>query len=340
MKKAGRRILQSPVLALALLFAFMPPQAVLAAKEGPVPYFSDPGELAPVPGGWENQPVRYNDANADADIVVTLDQHLYPMLVPVISEYAVKQHLKIIVEEGTCGISNGMLFSKQVDIGGFCCPPGRLDRFPGLKFHTLGISALAIMVNADNPIENLSSAEIRKIYKGELVHWSQLKGMAGKKNAQRLIQPVTRLHCKLRPGHWRLILPSEEDFTPNIKDVSSISDMISEVAGNVRAIGYEVAWNALYRYRDRGEVRIVNVDGASPFDPGALVSGRYPFFRTYSVTTWSGKGVANAKADELVAYLRRHVGEMDEQYGIVPWTDLKKAGWVFQGDELVGKPVK
>jgi phosphate transport system substrate-binding protein len=269
---------------------------------------------------------------------MSLDQHLYPMLLPVISEYAKEHHLKIHVEEGTCGISNGKLFSKEIDVGGYCCPPGRLDRLPGVTFHTLGISALALMVNPDNPVENITSSEVRKIYKGELVRWSSVQSLAGIKAADMPIQPVTRLHCKLRPGGWKLILPSEEQFTPSIHDVSSIPDMIAQVAADKRAIGYEVAWNALYHYKNKGDVKIIDIDGVSPMDHKALAQGRYPFYRTYNLTTWSGKGVTNREAEKLVAYLRKHVNEMDKQYGIVPWTDLKKAGWKFQEDELVGTP--
>jgi len=302
--------------------------------------FTDPSEQAPVPKGWEDHPIQYDKQDADADIVMSLDQHLYPMLLPIISDYAKEHHLKVIVKEGTCGISNGKLFSKEIDVGGFCCPPGRLDRLPGLSFHTLGIAALAIMVNPGNPVENLTSDEVRKMYKGELVRWVDVHDPGAKKEDGLPIQPVTRLHCKLRPGGWRLILPSENLFSPNIHDVSSIPDMIAELARNKKAIGYEVAWNALYHYRDKGKVKIISVDGISPFNDDALLQGRYPFYRTYNITTWTGKRSANPKADALVKYLREHINSMDKQYGIVPWPALKKAGWRFQGDELIGVPEK
>ena len=130
--------------------------------------FSDPSQIYDMPVDWKKQRIKYDSSEGNADIIITLDQHLYPALLSLIQKYAKKHSLKIVVKEGTCGISSEMLSRKAVDIGGFCCPPAKTDRLPGLRFHTVGINALALLVHPDNPIDNITLEQARKIFMGEI----------------------------------------------------------------------------------------------------------------------------------------------------------------------------
>ena len=94
---------------------------------------------------------------------------------------------------GPCGISRGLLFRKTVDIGGFCCPPGRTDRLPGLRFHTLAIAAIALFVHPDNTIEDLTLSQARDLYRGEITDWSRLVDYDAK-------QPASRERMEVRGG--------------------------------------------------------------------------------------------------------------------------------------------
>ncbi len=46
--------------------------------------------------------------------------------------------------------------------------PGATDRLPGVRFHTLGIAAIAFLVHPQNPIDNISTEQVRRIFKGEI----------------------------------------------------------------------------------------------------------------------------------------------------------------------------
>jgi hypothetical protein len=63
-------------------------------------------------------------------------------------------------------------------------------------------------------------------------------------------------------------------------EVGSIPDMISQVAGSREAIGWEVL-SMVEKYKDKGMVKILRIDGYSPNDYKALASLKYPFYRTY-----------------------------------------------------------
>lgn len=56
-----------------------------------------------------------------------------------------------------------------------------------LEFVPIGLEGFVFFVNSQNPIENLSSSDIRKIYSCEYTNWSEVGG------ANRVINPVTRL---------------------------------------------------------------------------------------------------------------------------------------------------
>jgi hypothetical protein len=126
-------------------------------------------------------------------------------------------------------------------------------------------------------------------------------------------------------------------FSPYLQEVGAISDMIAQVALNPGSIGYEVVWNTR-RYRDRGRVRILKIDGRSPLDHEALISGRYPLYRVYNLTSWEGPGLVSEEAQMLVRYLIDKADTLQGGHNIIPASVLRSRGWRFRGDELVGEP--
>ncbi len=311
--------------------------AVHAAEPLRGPSFIAPGQTFEMPPEWVEKPIRYEKWADKADVSVTLEQDVYYMILPLIQKYSKQRGLKIAVKEGTCGISAGMLDRKAVDIGGFCCPPGSQDRLPGLSFHTLGIVAKAFLVHPENPVESVSAIELRDIFSGKLYRWSDLKTRNGKPGPQWVIRPIGRFHCPLRPGHWRLLLDNPDLFSPRLYEVGSMPDMIAQVSANKGAIGWEVL-GMVEHYKNVGKVKPLRIDGYSPTDSNAIATKRYPFYRTYNITTWEGKGVENPKAKALVDYLLKEVDSLGSEFGFVPASKLGKAGWKFKGDELIGEP--
>lgn len=297
------------------------------------PAFSDPSRTMDMPESWVKKPVRHDPYNKEVDLVVSLDQQTYPAFYSIINDYAEKQGLNIVVTMGTCGISSGKLSQKTIDIGGFCCAPDTTDRLPGLRFHTLGIASIALIVHRDNPVDDITIEEARQIFMGERYHWSQL----GLKGANQPIRPIGRLHCKLRPGHWRLLLDNEDFFSPGLIEVGAITDMVTRVSENVMSIGYETIW-MIRQLADKGIVKTLKLNGYAPDDLAALVSGKYPLYRVYNLTTWEGEGLENPEAQKLVDHLMEQAENYRSKLNIVSSSRLKEAGWKFKDNELVGEP--
>ncbi len=298
------------------------------------PAFSDPDKLIEMPSDWQKSPIKYESAYSDADLVVSLDGQMFDAWEPLIHNNAKKHGLKIYVGKGTCGVSSGDLAKKSVDSGVLCCPPERADRLPGLRFHTLGIAAVALIVHPDNTVDNITFEQARQIFQGKVRNWSEISGVS---KTGKLVQPVGRLHCKSRPGHWRLLLDNKDLFSPDLFEVGAIPDMINKVSVNPGAIGHETLWTTRY-YKDRGKVKFLKINGYSPANPSDVISLRYPVYRVFSFTTWEGKNVEKAHAKNMVKYLMQEAERLDSKFSFIPSSELRKAGWKFRDTELVGEP--
>lgn len=318
--------------------------AVPAWAAGPEPIpgkpFSDPDVKAHRSAAWTAGPITYGKWAKGADIAITLDQRQYYVVLPLIQKLAREQGINVAVNEGTCGHSEGMIKRKKVDISGWCCPPATYDRLPGLVYHTVGIGALAIVTHADNPVEDITTDQARRIFMGQIVNWNQLPAPGGM-GPDLPIRAVARLHCKLRPGHWRLILGHENQFGSLLAEVGTPPDqMITSLAAYKGAMGYEAVWN-IDRYKDKGRTKALKIDGVSPYDTRAMIEGRYPFYRVYNLTTWDGEATANPKATALVKGVIDAVNRVDlddNPIAMGPTLLLRRAGWKFKGNELVGEP--
>ncbi len=294
--------------------------------------FSDPAYEVKMPGKWKEKKIEYESWAKDADLALSIGQHLHPAILPIINKYSKDNGLKIALKKGVCGITAGRLARKAIDIGSFCCPPGPDDRLPGIKFFTFGISPLVLIVNVNNPVNNISLDQAQRVFEGEIHRWSELKGL----DAQ--IQPVARLHCKMRPGMWRLMLPSEDLFGHMVNEVATINDVIVSIADDRDAIGFESLWQIINHDR-RKDVKILRINGYNPDKTSDLLAGNYPIYQTYTVAVWEGEEVKNAHAEKLIKYIIKELEneKIKSSFYILTAPDLKKAGWKFKNNELIGE---
>ena len=297
--------------------------------------FSDPSGRIEMDASWLEQPIQYDKKSGDVDMVVTLGQQTYPALRTFIEAYARDNDLKVSIEPGSCGVTAKKLRRKSADVGAYCCPPGKTDRLPGIVFHTIGVAPIALVTRPDNPVENLTLQDARDIFSGEKVRWSEVPAEKGLLSDMD-IQPVARLHCKKRPGHWRGLLDDQDSFGAKVREVGVIPDMITNVAGDRYSIGYETLY-MLDVYKEKGDLKALSIDGMHPSELNNMVDASYPIYRTYSLTSWAdSENTERARA--LIEAIMSHLEEQGGKYGIVPASKLREAGWQFNGDELVGEP--
>lgn len=274
----------------------------------------------------------------DADIAIVLDQHMYPALLKKINEFADQHKINIAVREGTCGVSAGALAAQTADMTGFCCPPSEADRSLGVVFHTIAIGPIAMYVHPDNPINDLTLEEARGVFSGDISRWSELKTADGKPGPPYPIEPVGRLHCKTRPGHWRTLLDNEDLFSPRLTTVGSIEDVFRQVEANPYSIGgFESLYMAREVYPAQKPLISVKINGFAP-TPDNLLAAKYPLYFVFNLSTWKKSALPQSLLDDLIQYLRQQVEHVDPKFGMVSANTLKQAGWQFSGDEVVNPP--
>ncbi|MBF0428224.1 MAG: hypothetical protein HQL94_04820 [Magnetococcales bacterium] len=222
-------------------------------------------------------------------------------------------------------------------MAGFCCSPAPFDRLPGIVFHTIGIVPTVFITHPGNPITNVSFGEVQKIYSGEIREWKELADPQAK-TLQGTIRPVARLHCETRPGHWRDILDNKNLFLQQTHFVSSIPDMVDAIAANPNGFGWVSRW-VVEDAANKGRVKWLKLNGVDADDVQAVASGKYPYFKVMDMTTWEGTP-ANPKANQLIDSLLNHFDSVQQKAFIVHATQLRQNGWLFEGNELIGKPTK
>ena len=184
---------------------------------------------------------------------------------------------------------------QQENFGMLCCALHDAEiSEKNLEVFPLALEPLMILSNETNPITNLSIMQIKAIFSGKITNWKEVGGF------DKSIVVVTRLHCKKRPGHWKRILPTPDDFTSKRINVQSADEMVKRVGDFESAIGH--AGTAWLR-GDNSHTKIIRVNGYLPTGEN-VKNGRYPFFRQLSVIT---KNNASAQLKDLMRRVQKEV---------------------------------
>ena len=153
--------------------------------------------------------------------------------------------VRISVSGGGSGTGIASLINESVDMANASrsikeeeISQAKTAGFTPVEF-TVARDAIAVIVNPENPVKELTLAQISQIYKGEISNWSEVGGED---------RPIVRLSRETNSGtHVYFLetvvrLGSKEDksiFSPLTLLLPSSEGIISEVRDNPNAIGYD-----------------------------------------------------------------------------------------------------
>ncbi len=149
------------------------------------------------------------------------------------------------------------------------------EKSQGLTETVLAYDGIAIIVNPENEVENLSIDEISKIYKGEITNWSEVGG-----NDLEIVLIGREAGSGTRDGFESIT--GTEDSCKYRQELTSTGDVITTVGSNENAIGYA----SLASVKD--SVKIVSVDGVIPTEE-TIKDGSYAVQRPFVLVTKSDK---------------------------------------------------
>lgn len=188
-----------------------------------------------------------------------------------------------------------------------------LDVFHTMDMREIGLDALVFIVNEDNPIESLTSDQIRGIYSGEITNWSQVGG------DDKEIIPFQRPELSgSQTLMLNLMMKDTEMMAPTTELVSaSMADIIEDISAynnSADAIGYSVYYYAKNMYTQPG-LKFIAVDGVVPSNE-TINSREYGFTNPfYGVIPLE----PNPQAEAILTWLLTDDGQqMLEDCGYVP----------------------
>ena len=142
----------------------------------------------------------------------------------------------------------------------------------------LGTDALVFLVNEANPVETITTEQLRGIYTGQITNWKELGG----EDAE--IIPLQRnegagsqaLMKKLVMGELEM-MPALPEYTPG--DMGALMEAVKSYDASANAIGYSVYYYAHDMEMARG-LKLLKVDGVEP-NKESIRSGEYPHLNAY-----------------------------------------------------------
>ena len=150
----------------------------------------------------------------------------------------------------------------------------------GLKATVLALDGIAIIVNPENPISELSLEQIAKVYTGEITNWSELGG-----NDAEIVVIGREAGSGTRDGFESITKTA--DACIYRQELTSTGDVITTVAQNPDAIGYA----SLASIGDT--VKALVVEGVAPSEE-TVKDGSYLVQRPFVLVTREGEELSEA----------------------------------------------
>lgn len=154
------------------------------------------------------------------------------------------------------------------------------EKSQGLEETVLAYDGIAIIVNPDNPVNDLDVETISKIYTGEISNWSEVGG-----NNSEIVLIGREAGSGTRDG-FESITGTEEKCAYR-QELTSTGDVITTVGGNPDAIGYASVASV------KDSVKIVTVGGVAP-EEGTIKDGSYVVQRPFVLVTKKDKKLSDS----------------------------------------------
>lgn len=145
------------------------------------------------------------------------------------------------------------------------------EKAQGLESTVLAYDGIAIIVNPENPVSDLSLETVAKIYTGEITNWKDVGGLDAE-----IVLIGREAGSGTRDGFESIT--GTEDKCQYRQEPTSTGDVITTVASNPAAIGYA----SLASVKDN--VKALRVDGVTPSEE-TIKNGTYAVQRPFVLVT-------------------------------------------------------
>ena len=156
------------------------------------------------------------------------------------------------------------------------------EKAGGLTETVVALDGIAVIVNADSKVADLTVEQIGKIFTGEITDWSEVGGDAG------TISCIGReAGSGTRDGFESIT--GTKDACKLDQELTSTGGVIEAVAGNPNAIGYA----SLSAVEGKNTVKAVTVGGVACTE-ATVLDGSYAIQRPFVLVTKTGENLSPA----------------------------------------------
>ena len=174
----------------------------------------------------------------------------------------------------------------------------------GLEGTVLAYDGIAIIVNTENPVNDLSLETISKKYKGEIKNWSEVGG-----DDLEIVVIGREAGSGTRDGFESIT--DTEDACVYRQELTSTGDVITTVSNNPGAIGYASVASV------KNSVKMVTVDGVEATTDN-IKDGSYVVQRPFVLVTKKDKKLSES-AQKFFDYITStDANEIISAAGVVP----------------------
>lgn len=178
------------------------------------------------------------------------------------------------------------------------------EKSKGLTETTLALDGIAVIVNPENNVEDLTLEQIQKIYTGEIKNWSEVGGNDGE-----IVLIGREAGSGTRDGFESIT--DAENACKYRQELTSTGDVITTVSQNANAIGYA----SLASVKDT--VKAIKVGGVTPSED-TVKDGTYEIQRPFVLVTKDGSKLSKAAQAFFDYATGAEVADLISQAGVVP----------------------
>ena len=178
------------------------------------------------------------------------------------------------------------------------------EKASGLTGTVLAYDGIAIIVNPNNPINDLSLEEVAKIYKGEITNWSEIGG-----DDAEIVLIGREAGSGTRDGFESIT--DTEDVCKYRQELTSTGDVITTVSQNPGAIGYASVASV------KDTVKALTIDGVAATEE-SIKDGSYVVQRPFVLVTKSDAKLSK-EAQKFFDYITsKEANDVISAAGVVP----------------------
>lgn len=191
-----------------------------------------------------------------------------------------------------------------------------LAKEKGIELETTKVvnEGFVFFVNKNNPVDNVTLDEVRKIYAGEITNWKELGG-----NDKKIIAYQRPVNSGSQTGLLSLVMKDTKVKVPTtteqVETMGGIIDIVSDYDNGLDAIGYSYYYYANVMYKN-DNLKYLGIDGVEP-EYKTIQNGTYPLLTAYYIVT--RKGETNENVLKLKEAMLSKRGQMvAKEAGYVP----------------------